>query len=493
MSSTFHGLELGKRSLFAQQAALNTTGHNIANSNTKGYTRQRVELETSHSISYPGMNGDRSPRQLGTGVEPAEIVRIREDFLDEQFRGENKAFGYWEATSNTYTKLEEIMNEPSDIGLQKLMDQFWQGWQDLAKNPESLAARAVVRERGVALGDAFRHTMVSLDQLDTDLSSVVQTKTSEINSIATQIHDLNSQIRQLVPHGHNPNDLYDKRDVLLDQLSKLVDVEVKPAEHGMVEVLVKGQSLVSTTGTQALAYDSAANQLSLGGAELVLTSGELLGIMNGRGKTDENGQASGIIAVMRNQITQHALTFVQELNKAHQNGFTMDDILAYKADPSASPAKLLFFVDANDPNDPPGAPQDAASITVNPLIIESLNRIAAASTPNEGDGVNAQKIATKKFETISIGGQNSTLDDFYRFTIAQLGVKSQEASRMAGNSEVLVNQIENQRQSVSGVSLDEEMSNMIKYQQAYNAAARYVTAIDEILDKVVNGMGRVGL
>ena len=493
MGSTFHGLELGKRSLFAQQAALSTTGHNISNANSKGFTRQRVELEASHSISYPGMNNDRSPRQLGTGVQPSEIIRMREDYLDQQFRTENKTLGYWQTTSDIYAKLEGMINEPSDSGLQSLMDQFWQGWQDLAKNPESLEARAVVRERAITLADGFKHVTDSLDQLDNDLANVMQTKVSEINSIAVQINDLNSQIKQLVPHGHNPNDLYDKRDLLIDQLSKLVNVEVKPAEHGMVEVLVRGQTLVSPTEVVPMAYDSGTNELSLGGTELALTSGELLAVMNGRGQIDENGQATGIITNMRQQIELHAMSFVRELNGVHQAGYTTDDIQAYKADPNATPASLLFFVDANDPSDPPGPPKSANSIAVNPLILESLNRIAASSKPNEGDGLNAQKIAAKKFETISIGGQNSTLDDFFRYTIAQLGVRSQESLRMSENSEVLVGQIDNQRQSVSGVSLDEEMTNMMKYQQAYNAAARFVTAIDEILDKVVNGMGRVGL
>src|SRR5688572_30105136 len=150
MASTFHGIEVGKRALFAQQSALSTTGHNIANANTLGYTRQRAEMQATSAIPYAGMQNDKSPAQLGTGVEVTKLVRLREEYLDVQYRGEIKNVGYWEAKSDTYIKIEEILNEPSNVGLAYTMDEFWKGWQELAKNPESVAARAVVRQRGVA-------------------------------------------------------------------------------------------------------------------------------------------------------------------------------------------------------------------------------------------------------------------------------------------------------------------------------------------------------
>lgn len=458
MASTFLGLEIGKRSLFAQQAALSTTGHNISNSNSVGFTRQRVELVAARSISYPGMNNDRSPRQLGAGVEPAEIVRIREDYLDQQYRWENKFSGYWEQTRDIYAKIEGIINEPSDTGIQSLMNQFWQSWQDLAKNPESLADRAVVVERGVTLASGFKHMMDSLDQLDADLTNVIGTKIDEVNSIADQIHSLNEQIRRLVPHGHTPNDLYDKRDLLIDELSRLVDVEVESAEHGTVEVKVGGQTLVSpTTGVVEVSDIE----------DLNLTSGEILALKDGK---------ETVVSDIRNQINLYANEFVSKVNEIHEGGFNLN---------GEKKGDSLFIVNDNQ--------NVAGSIIVNPALINSLDLIAAAKTKYEGDGGNAQEIASIKFKSIDINGQNSTLDDHFRLMISQLGIRSKEALRKSENSEILIHQIDNQRQSVSGVSLDEEMTNMIKYQQAYNAAARFVTAIDEILDKVVNGMGRVGL
>lgn len=149
MRSTFHGIEVSKRGLFAQQSALNTTGHNIANANTEGYTRQRVNMQATTGLPYVGLNTSVEPGLLGTGVNVVGIQRIREEFLDVQLRSENKHFGYWEAKSDGLLKIETIMNEPSDTGLQKVMDQFWQSWQDLSQHPETASTRAVVLQRGL--------------------------------------------------------------------------------------------------------------------------------------------------------------------------------------------------------------------------------------------------------------------------------------------------------------------------------------------------------
>lgn len=479
MSSTFHGLEVGKRSLFAQQSALHTTGHNIANANTTGYTRQRVELQPTNPLSYPGMSNDRSPLQMGTGVHASEIIRIREEYLDIQFRNEQKGLGYWEAKRDIYSGIEEIINEPSEESLQKLMDQFWQSWQDLAKNPESLAARAVVRERAVAVGDQFRHMMNALNQTETDLTNVVQANVREINSITKQISDLNDQISKLVPHGYQPNDLFDRRDVLIDQLSKLVDVDVRPGANGLIEVWSGGQQLVNGRTSQEIAVDTNTFEVSVDGGVLALTSGSLLATVEGRGRV-VNGQMVGIIPSMKQQLNDYAVNFAEQLNQVHQGGTDMN----------GNAANIRFFVDRNDPA---SGPKDAASLVVNPLIVTSLNHIATGHSASIGDGSNAQAIASLKSVKFDLNGQSTTFDDFYRNTVAKLGIDSQNAQRMAENSERLVTQIENRRQSVSGVSIDEEMSNIIRFQQAYNAAARFVTTVDEVLDKVINGMGRVGL
>jgi len=519
MRSTFHGLEVSKRGLFAQQSALNTTSHNIANTNTEGYTRQRANMKATTGLPYPGLNASREPGLLGTGVTVTDLQRIREDFLDVQFRTENKHFGYWEARRDGLEKIEVIMNEPSETGLQKVMDELWKSWQDLSKDPHSLSARAVVRQRAIAVAETFSALTTSLTELQNDLDNVVNVKVIDINSMAQQIANLNRQIGDVVPHGYQPNDLYDQRDVLLDKLAKMADIKVTNGTNGMVNVTIDGKELVNGANSVTMAaQENPATgfvEITLGGEPFVPQSGSLLGTFEARGvaTVDANGVVTktGPVPDMIRRLDQLATNLVKEINDLHRQGMNLFDVANRKNNPAAPLQDLPFFVDADaaaaDPNTKT-YPISAAKLRVNPAILASLNSIAAAKpetsgtsagTSFQGDGRNALDIAAIKFKMIQIGtGPNgqpetATLDDFYRYSIAQLGVDSQEAQRMEKNSEILVGQVETQRQSVSGVSLDEEMAEMVKYQHAYNASARVMTSMDEVLDKIINGMGRVGL
>jgi flagellar hook-associated protein 1 len=478
MASTFHGLELGKRGLYAQQSALSTTGHNIANANTTGYTRQRAEMQATKAISYPGMHSDTSPSQIGTGVEVNKLVRLREEYLDVQIRGENKNLGYWEAKSDTLSKIEEVLNEPSETGLAATMDQFWKGWQELAKNPDSAAARGVVKQRAIAVAETFNYLSGSLNQMKDDLKTVINTKETEVNSLAEQIGSLNDQIARMLQNNYQPNDLLDQRDVLVDQLSKLVNVKTMPTQpvNGMVDVFIGSEPLVSgrNAGKLEIGYDSTGQfvdpsktTITLNGVtkQAPIDSGELYGRMESFGILGDDKTST--IPGMKDQIDALAKKFIDSVNDVHKIGIGLDGSTG-----------LAFFTGTT-----------AADIAVN-KDMTSLDKIAAGAPEtgggsSTGNGKNAQLIGNL---------QSSTgIDDSYRNIIGQLGIDSQESQRMRDNSEVIVNQIENRRQSVSGVSLDEEMANMIKFQQAYNASARMVSVMDECLDKIINGMGRVGM
>ncbi|CEG25904.1 flagellar hook-associated protein FlgK [Bacillus sp. B-jedd] len=483
MASTFHGLELGKRGLFAQQTALSITGHNIGNANTIGYSRQRAEMQATNAIPGPGMNNDRSPSQLGTGVAVNKIVRLREEYLDVQFRGEYKNFGYWEAKSDTFMRIEELLNEPSESGLSVTMDEFWKGWEELTKNPESSSARGVVRQRGVAVAETFNHLAASLNQIKSDLKNVISTKEKEVNSLASQIANLNDQISRLVPNNYQPNDLYDQRDVLVDQLSKLVDIKVAPGEKGMVNIAVGTEFLVSgkTKNDFSIGYDDTGKlvdpaKIKIGENSVAIGNGELLGTIESYGLLGQE-KTTGIPSI-QDKIDTLAKTIIDSINSLHEQGYDLD------GNPTTG---VPFFTGSS-----------ASDMKVNPEIMKSLNLIAAAraeedGTTSSGNGKNAQAIADLKFTNLDFGGTDSTADDFYRNIIGHIGIDSREAQRMRDNSVVIIQQVENRRQSVSGVSLDEEMANMIKFQQSYNAAARYVTVMDQLLDKVINGMGRAGL
>ncbi|MED1791112.1 flagellar hook-associated protein FlgK [Brevibacillus nitrificans] len=489
MTSTFHGIEVNKRGLFAQQTALNTTAHNVSNANTAGYTRQRVNLEATNAIPVPGLNTATTAGQLGTGVQATDIQRMREIYLDNQYRSQNKHYGYYESKQSGLTQIEGILNEPSDNGLQSVMDKFWQSWEDLSQNPQEASTRSVVVERALAVSDTFSALYTQLSELQNNKDEELKSKVQDINSIATQIADLNSQINKLVPSGYQPNDLYDKRDLLIDKLSKLADTKITNAANGMVNVTIDGQPLVTEQTSSALvATENPATGLvdiTLGGAAFTPISGGLAGIYENR---------SVDIPQMMNKLDILASNFTRELNRVHREGVNITSLQAG----STAKSDVPFFVDSSDPTkDPTGA----SKIQVNPLIRGNLNNIATAKPASAatGDGSNALDIAKIKYQTISITNADGTiaattnLDDFYRYTISELGTQSQEVQRQAENTELMAGQIEAQRQSVSGVSIDEEMAEMIKYQSAYSSSARMMTTVDEMLDKIINGMGRVGL
>lgn len=490
--SNFLSLEIGKRSIMTHQTALSVTGHNVANANTAGYTRQVANLVTTRPYYTPTLTANSGVGQLGTGVEVATLERIRDSFLDGQIRNENKTLGYWEAIYDTLAKIEVILNEPSENGLRTVMDQFWESWQDLSAHPENESVRAVVVQRGAALADAFNHIHKQLTELREDVNAFVQVKVNEINSIAQQLADLNQQILSITIAGKQPNDLLDKRDLLLDELSKIVSVTVNYDQYGMVSVQMGGRPLVQ--GNDHALLDLKADtkgtfQVIWADTKAVarIDDGELRGLLDARGATELDASPSiykEIIPNMIDKLNELAKAIVLETNSVHRNGYSL-----------TNETNLNFF---NEPTSASDGYQWAAMIQVDNAIYNDPKKIAAASEEtwkdgvesNFGDGSNALKIAQLK-HTLIMGGTTTT-DDFWRSICAQVGVMAQESVRMVHNQEILLNELENKRQSVSGVSLDEEMTNMIKFQHAYNAASRYITAIDEAIEVIINRMGLVG-
>ena len=226
MSSTFHGLETARRGMSTHQSALYTTGHNIANANTPGYTRQRVNFNTTQPYPSMSFNAPNIAGQLGTGVKPGTIQRVRESFLDVQYRTENSKLGYYGALSSSLAKMEDIMNEPTESGLSSVMEKFWNSLQDLANNPENTGARAVVASTGQMLAETINYYYNSLKRIQNDISNEINVTIKDIESLLTDIDDLNRQIASVEPHGMLPNDLYDRRDLLVDQLSNLINIQV---------------------------------------------------------------------------------------------------------------------------------------------------------------------------------------------------------------------------------------------------------------------------
>ncbi|ANB60720.1 flagellar hook-associated protein FlgK [Anoxybacteroides amylolyticum] len=535
MGSTFQGLEIAKRGMFTQQTALYVTGHNIANANTPGYSRQRVNFVETEPYPAASMNRPQIPGQMGTGVEAGSIQRVRESFLDVQYREENNKLGYWEARADATAKMQDIMNEPSDNGLSKTLDQFWQSLQDLSANPENEGARSVVRQRGLAVVETFHYLYDSLSQIQKDFGNQIGVTITQINSLTAQISNINKQISEIEPHGYLPNDLYDERDRLVDQLSELVNVRVEKVSSGGNTLKIaegtynvylvdnSGNPILDGSGNKIyLVQGSTVNSLSIpspngqdidgdgvtetpsgdidqmqvGTTTIPITtfsSGKLLGLVESFGYKDSLGNTKGIYPEMVSHLNDLAYAFGTVFNKVHQQGYALD----------GSTTGIDFFSGLT-------ATDAAKNITLSSAI-DDLSKIAASIDGTSGNGNNAINLANVgkmllSSNSVSLVGTSTILDlttlglpltsgtikSNYEGWIGKLGVDGQQAERMKNNSDTLKQSVDGRRQSASSVSLDEEMTNMIKYQHAYNAAARQITVIDQMLDKVINGMGIVG-
>jgi flagellar hook-associated protein 1 len=477
MYSTFHGLEVGKRSILAQKGALSTTGHNIANANTVGYTRQEAVLQATTPLAYPSKNNGTAAMTMGTGVEVTELKRIRDQFLDQQYRNEQQKTGYWETTAAALSSVESVMNEPTDSGLNATLDRFWQSFQELAKQPESLAMRTVVVANGKAVADTFNNISSGIDQVEKDLRIQLTGKSDEINASAKEVSDLNKQIALMTASGYQPNDLLDKRDVVLDKLSKLVNIQVTPDENGTVNVSVSGVVLVNGKDAETFAVNPQTGEASISGNAVELEGGGINGLVDSL-----IGPNSNSIASLRANFDVLASAIAQQMNaiQAGDAARNLDDIQA-----GTQVEKVLFFVDKDDPTQPP---TDAASMIINPRLVDFPAKLAAATSLSVGDGSNAGKMGNLQFKKINIGGNETTIGDFYQMVVGGLGVGIQEANRWKESTSMVAQQVDNRRLSVSGVSIDEEMTNMVRFQQAYNAAAKYVTTVDEMLDTLINRM-----
>ncbi|MDY0405087.1 flagellar hook-associated protein FlgK [Virgibacillus sp. 179-BFC.A HS] len=514
--STFHGLEMAKQALFAQQSALYTTGNNIANANTEGYSRQRVNFETRSPYPSASRNRPQLPGQMGTGVKAGTIERVRNQYLDTQWRGQNTKASYWQAKSDALARMEALMNEPTESGLSSTMDKFWKSLQDLANNPENSGARSVVAQRGEALADAFNYLNHSLESIRSDLKNEMNVTVTNANSILTQINHINEQIKEIEPHGYLANDLYDERDRLIDQLSGIVNIKVSYTSSGegslkqaqglaTIELVNdSGQSLGITLldgndaennhyfyfdGDTAPATVSIVDKMYENGDKP--SEGVKLGTLPLDG-VSQTGSLNALIHAyendfpdMQGKLSDMRKAFVNEFNEVHKNGFDKN-----------GEKGISFFLP--DPDDGTG------DLQVNPEILKNKDLIAASTADNseldddskltELNGDNALNLADVFKKTLTIGeeGTKTSVKDYFQSIIGDMGVKAQEANKQAKNTDILRGQVENQRMSVSSVSLDEEISNLIKFQQAYNAAARSMTAVDEMIDRIINNMGLVG-
>jgi flagellar hook-associated protein 1 FlgK len=478
--STFNGLNIALRGLLAQQNALDVTSHNIANANTEGYSRQEAVLTAADPLSNVSVWGMIFPGQMGQGVTVEAYRRIRDVFTDTQLRQANGQQASEDIRYRELSGVELAMPEPSSTGLGQAMQDFFSAWQAVSNAPESLAARQALAQTGASLATAFNTASASLSAMRANDDDEIDANIGDINAITTQIDKLNQQIgdavlagaqldpttKAIVKPGQAPNDLLDQRDKLLDDLSKLADItNVSYDDENRATVVIAGKTLVTAApGTTALTRSDIDTAFGSG----ALTRGKLFGLEDAFANMLDEAKPTSYAA----QLNTLAQSLHDAVNTQHALG----------ADLSGTAGGIFF--DFTSPTGPPGA---AARLTMSSTIMGDPTKIAAA-TAGEGPGSagNATAIIALQQAATTAG---ATFQDYYNGLQSALGTAAQDSKRSSDANDIVVNGLTDRRQQSSGVSLDEEMANMIRYQQAYAAAARMLSTMNQNLDTLMN-LGR---
>lgn len=476
MRNSFFGLEVARLALWAQQRALDVTGHNVSNANTEGYSRQVAHLQTTDPYTVTAAGHTRAG-QVGTGVMVADISRIRDAFLDRQARHVATDLQYWDHHYKILTEVESIFQEPAGEGLRAAFDEWWDGLLQLANHPESHGVRQAVVQRGLSLVAVFQNIDTNLVAIQENLAFTLRESINRANVLAEQVATLNETIIKMEGSGQRANDLQDKRDLLLAELAEIIPISVTPARDGSVNVHVGGRLLVAGDRANVIHVADAGGA----GAPPVLAWGpegsdgpvDLADLAGGRvGSILELMNADdGIIAGYRQTLLDMAVAFTEAINDIHQAVDPGDPL----------PEPLFSFLD-------PGSPS-LATWFFNPDLVDDPAGILAGYSDAPGDGSRAAAMAALRHEPL-IG--DATLADTYNGIIGDVGVRTQVAERQGHNAQLLLIQVRDQQAAVAGVSLDEEMTNMLRFEHAYAAASRLVTALDEMLDLLINRTGLVG-
>ncbi len=542
MRDSFFGLNVALRGLYTAQRNMDIVNHNLNNVNTPGYSRQQgVQVASQPLAIYDGTG------MVGTGSDVIGINRVRDEYLDFKYWSESVSYGEWNIKSTQLSEIEATFNEPSNSGFNTIMNEFYSAMQELAKDPSSSATRALVQQKGVTVAKYFNSVANHFEKMQTDINYTINTKVSEVNSLATQIQQLNKQIYTAELDGSTANDLRDQRTALIDKMSKIVNIEANEVVAGKLPngkddkhlvITISGKAIIDHFNISKLAVTQRKTKMNAGdvdnlyevgwedGNKLEIKGGELKGYLDIRDGNDGaavSSEYTGLqssspmykgIPFYMSKLNQFVRTFAKTINEGLDQDTNGDGVLehlpghadGYRLDSTStsSPAGIRFFtmMDGLGGN----------------LSTSEFLASDGATVSDKYSNITAKNFAVSKdilsdmnnISTSSIGGQKGNIDvlnsliamrhnthmfeegapeDFMKSLVATLGIDAQQAERLTSNQQTIVQQIDNRRTSTSGVSIDEEMANLVKYQQAYSAAARMITTMSEVYDTLVNKVG----
>jgi flagellar hook-associated protein 1 FlgK len=468
--------QIGATALSAQKTALAITGENIANASTTGYSKQTVNMEAGSTILDNGI-------PVGSGVQVQSISQVYNEFLQQQLASANSSYGGYNTQQTQLQSVQQLFGTSSTSGLGADLNSFFNAWQDLANNPTGSAERQAVLTSAQTVVSDFQQLNSGLTQVQSGANQSLPGITSTINSQLQQIASLNARINQLGPAGSQEgaaNSLLDSRNQLLQTLSGEVAITSRLNSNGTVTVtLPQGATLVD--GNSAATLSLQANPANSGFYDVMLTPPnatapqDVTSILEGSG--GNQGELGATLAV-RDTLVEPFLTGLDEL--ASNLATQVNSLQSAGYDLDGNTGTNFFTTPSGSATDTPGY---SSQISLN---ITSGDQIAAAAK-NDGTGnnTNALSIADLANASISIGGGTSTLDGFYNSLVAQSGTAVQNAQNGATQSQSSITQLQQMNDSASGVSLDEELTNLTTYQQAYQAAAKLVTVGTEMMQSVL--------
>jgi flagellar hook-associated protein 1 FlgK len=453
----FNLLQIGKKALMASEMQLQVTGNNIANSNTEGYSRQRVEQIQSDPI-YSQIG------YIGNGVETAAVERMRDTALDGNYREENSLFGFWDSASTALSELETDLNEPSDYGLTARLSNFYDCWEELSNDPTSTAYRQDMLDTAEELVSSFKDASSCIDDKRSEINAELSSYADEVNSISTQLATLNVQISQAEQNGVSANTLRDQFDKLLDQLSEYGDVTVQERSGdgstvvylGTDQIVKHDQYRTLTTKDETVDGENVTNLVWSD------TQSEISGL--------EKGRIAGITHVRDDLLTGYqkqlnavAVALTESVNTLHRTGY---------GDGTGTNGLNFFDPDTTS----------AADIAISSDIDGHPEAIAASQDGSSGDNRIALKMAELRDSEVLNG---VSITNSLGSLFSQLGTDSSTASNYADTYTDTTTQADNLREAVKGVSLNEEAANLMQYQKSFQAAAKVIAAADDLLNTVI--------